>query len=190
MGAAQVATIASTVLFLNGLLLQVASYLVQIPYSASIDEPPSAIPIGGFRFFLCEGAIWIYNGDSPYQGSIICLEGSWGGKAVQRHSDWEWEAGEYGICQDSFIQADGKSAGCARYGDLPGVYYRHFEMWNCKEPWTTLALTMWYPIALAAILPGFTILRGAWKRGRYSLRSLFAAITVVAVLCAMWVLLS
>ncbi len=123
-----------------------------------------SVPIGGrLRCIPLGGRLWVFTGDYPYQGSILTLSDgnqvSWGGAWTTEITDWEWVSGSNGISQSSFIDKDGKNRGKARYGDFPGIYYRHFEWLNADEPWTTLSVSLFYPLVLSAILPVFWLYR-------------------------------
>ena len=48
------------------------------------------------------------------------------------------------------------------FGDVAGVYYRHFVWTNTNDTLWTLMVSLWYPIVLFAALPGCAILRRVW----------------------------
>jgi hypothetical protein len=49
------------------------------------------------------------------------------------------------------------------FGDSWGIYYRHFQ-WSDSTLWT-LMVTLWYPIALFAIMPFVSLVRSTVRRG-------------------------
>jgi hypothetical protein len=110
-----------------------------------------------FRCGISGGGIWFFNLDYPYSGSTRHISDGQGGifyrggRAREKH-DWGCRAGGYGISQVSFIGEQGELVGKDRFGDLPGIYYRHFEWW-------TLRLSLWYPILLFAVLPALWVVR-------------------------------
>jgi hypothetical protein len=50
------------------------------------------------------------------------------------------------------------------FGDVAGVYYRHFVWTNTNDTLWTLMVSLWYPIVLFAALPGWAIVRRVWAR--------------------------
>lgn len=80
--------------------------------------------------------------------------------------------GEYGLYSGSIIAlvADGgKTAPRLKessFGDVAGVYYRHFEWTDSGETLWTLEISLWYPILLFAILPARSVIRLIRSSGR------------------------
>jgi hypothetical protein len=144
--------------------------LLLLPFSYGLDLPEhvrgsndidskATFSIGSLHCGAVGGRLWFFNDVLPYTGSIISLEGSWGGKSTTQRTDWSWGFRRYGIAQESFIDDSGQAAGKDRYADFPGIYYRHFEWWNRTDPWWTLAVSLWYPAVLFAVLPSWCIIR-------------------------------
>lgn len=144
-------------------------------------RPNASITIGELHCSISRLRLWFYNDDFPYTGSIIGVEGRWGGKATMERTDLCWSAKYYGLEQVSYIDAQGQLAGKARYGDLPGIYYRYFEWWDCPSPYWTLAVMLWYPAIFLAILPCLWLAGVRSLPKRFSLRGLFLAVTLVGV---------
>ena len=117
-----------------------------------------------FRCGISGGGIWFFNLECPYSGStrfIADEQGIWyeGGHARET-ADWGWRAGGYGLSQVSFVGAQGEIVGKDRFGDFPGIYYRHFFEWrNQTGPCWTMRLSLWYPILLFAVLPALWVIR-------------------------------
>jgi hypothetical protein len=152
----------AAVLFLSIALFLISLFtsLPELEEDSVID--PWSVPVSEhFRCIPFRGRLWIFTGDYPYQGSILTLKDgnrvNWGGEWTTEITEWEWVSGSNGISQQSFIDQAGQNRGKARYGDFPGIYYRHFEWWNTDEPWTTLRVSLFYLIGLSAILPLFWI---------------------------------
>jgi hypothetical protein len=165
-------TIASTISCIAFLILLPISLRSHLPTPATHGneiEPNASFSIGTFHCGISRGAIWFFNDDMAYTGSIIRLEGMWAGKHTVDRTDWRWVVNRYGVDQVSHIDEMGQCAGKDRGCDLPGIYYRYFEWWNQKDSWWTLAFSMWYPIALSAVLPSFWLIRRLYRRlRRYS----------------------
>jgi hypothetical protein len=150
----------------------------------SID-PNASVVIGSRHVGLSEGAIWLFNDDLPYVGSVVGLRGTWDGKRAFEKRDWNIGTERFGVLQVSYIDSStGEPAGRARYGDLPGIYYRYFEWASRTTSLWTLAVSMWYPAALFAMLPTWQFIRRVAARKRFGLRELFVVIGIVAVVLA------
>ncbi len=137
------------VLFLVSLFLEMPDIAID---GKSMDHKTS-IPLGHFRCLAFGGSLWFYTGAYPYCGSIIGIQGVWDGVPAEKHEDWAWVYQQYGLVQQSYIDMSGNSVGKVRFGDFPGIYYRHFETKSGSIPWWTLATSIFYPIALSAVLP-------------------------------------
>jgi hypothetical protein len=144
-------------------------------------RPNASISIGELHCSISRLRLWLYNDELPYRGSSTHLEGVWGGKQATLRPDWCLGTHRYGLEQVSYIDAQGQLAGKARYGDLPGIYYRYFEWWNCPSSYWTLAVTLWYPAIFFAILPCLWLAGVRSLPKRFSLRGLFLAVTLVGV---------
>jgi hypothetical protein len=181
-------TTASAVVFGLWLVLIPVSEALHLPDFAddgvSID-PNASVAVGSWHIGLSGGAIWLFNDELPYVGSIIGLDGTWDGKRAVERRDWNIGTERFGVLQVSFIDSSTwESAGRARYGDLPGFYYRYFEWASRKTSLWTLAVSLWYPAALCAVLPIWQFSRRVVAQKRFGLRELFVVIGVVAVVLA------
>jgi hypothetical protein len=179
-------TIASAISCIAFLILLPASHWLKLPFYAHNGndiEPHASLSIGTFHCGLSRGALWFFNDDLPYTGSIIGLEGTWAGKRTTDRTDWRWVVYRYGIEQVSHIDDKGQCAGKERACDVPGLYYRYFDWWNQKDSLWTLALSLWYPIALSTVLPSFWLIQHLRRRNgfRFSLRTLLIATTLLAL---------
>jgi hypothetical protein len=150
-------------------LISCISFLILLPISESLSlvklqdhghavVPDASFAIGTYHCEVSRGRIWFFNDDYPYTGSIITFEGLWGGKKATPRTDWSWVISRYGIEQVSHIDDKGQSVGKERYSDLPGVYFRYFEWTDVPRPWWTLRVSLWYPIALSAVLPSWWLI--------------------------------
>lgn len=166
------------------LILLPLSFFLELPDYADNGnsiEPNASISIGSFSCAASGGAIWLFTGEYPYSGSILTVEGVWGGIAATERTDWRWVVNRSGIEQVSHIDKTGRSVGKARYGDLPGVYYRHFEWLNPQTPWWTLCISLWYPIAITATLPSWWLVKRFGPNLRFKLQTLLIAMTIIAI---------
>jgi hypothetical protein len=161
-------TIASLVGCILFLVLLPVSELLSLPFFTTHGDaidPHASFSIGIYHCGISRGGIWFFNDELPYTGSIIGFEGQWGGKKTTDRTDWSWVfKQQYGIEQVSHIDESGQSAGMSRYGDFPGIYYRHFEWWRQTLPWWTLRVSLWYPITLFAMLPVWWSIRRLRRR--------------------------
>ncbi len=166
-------TVVSAVCCVAFLILVPLSLFLELPDYGSHGnvEPNGSISVGSLSCAASGGVIWLFTGEIPYQGSIIGLEGSWDGVSVNERQDWGWDNSRHGIGQVSYIDQTGGTAGRARYGDFPGIYYRHFEWRSSTSPWSTLAMSLLYPIGLTALLPTWWLLRRLGANLRVKLRS-------------------
>jgi hypothetical protein len=155
-------------------------------------EPHASISIGSFHCGLSRGALWFFNDDLPYTGSIISFDGMWAGKRTVDRTDWRWAVNHYGIEQVSHIDDQGQCAGEERAFDVPGMSYRYFDWWNQKDSLWTLAVSLWHPIALSTVLPSFWLVQRLRRRNglRFSLRTLLVATTAIAVVLGIIIWLS
>lgn len=167
-------------------------FLVVLPISYFRESPDidangeiqsnALLSVGLLNISALNGDCWIYTSDLPCYCGIYPLAGAWGGVPSTKHRDWGWDNGHYGIEQNSFIDKTGNSAGLAIYGDFPGIYYRHFEWRGTPDPWTTLAISLWYPIVLFAVAPSLWVICKYWYRLQYNAWSLLLLTTVVAIM--------
>ena len=181
-------TIASAISCVALLILLPVSDRLRLPFfddQRTSIEPHASFSIGRFHCGLSRGALWLFNDDLPYTGSIMGFKGTWAGKSTTDRIDWRWECvtNRCGIDQVSYIDDQGQSAGKARACTMPGVYYRYFDWWNETNSWWTLAFSLYYPIALSSVLPGIALFNVWPKRNgfRFRLRTLLIATTMVAV---------
>ncbi|MEN1679123.1 MAG: hypothetical protein AAGJ46_05990 [Planctomycetota bacterium] len=181
---------AATSLSVAGFLLCLAilplSYLMDLPSpdgSGGI-ETGSAIRVGSLRIAASDGRLWLFNNDLPYSGSTISLEGSWDGVPVAERRDWGFDGGRFGIEQVSYIDADGRCAGSARFGDFPGIYYRHFSWRTISSPWATLSISVGYAAACLSVLPLVWLTRRLLVHLKYTTRSLLMVMTIAALVLA------
>jgi hypothetical protein len=187
-------TIASAISCAVLLILLPVSYRLRLPFfddQGKSIEPHASLSLGPIRCGISRGALWLFNYDLPYTGSIIGIKGYWAGKRTTDRTDWRWEwvANRYRIEQVSHIDDNGQSAGKERFCDGPGMYYRYFDWWNEKDSLWTVAVSLWYPIALSTVLPGFWLINRWGRRNgfRFRLRTLLIATTLVAVVLGLLV---
>lgn len=179
-----IATISLAACCFGFLILFPTSFFLHLPeYDSDLKsiEPNASISFGSFHCVASRGQLWFYTREVPYCGSILGFEGLWDEVSVTTQQDWQWSNSGYGLLQESYIDQTGQSAGRARYGDFPGIYYRSFQWRSSKSIWSTLAISLWYPTGLSAILPSWWLARRIRVRLRLKLRTLLIAITVIAI---------
>jgi hypothetical protein len=115
--------------------------------------PSDSIPITPqYHLGFENGGMWFYTYEMPYRGSII----SFSGPSDPPPFRWFWHVGDYGFGHEINFGHDHISE---RSCDLPGVYFRRIWRFDDHPPYTTLRMSLWYPIFLLAVLPTLWILR-------------------------------
>lgn len=89
----------------------------------------------------------------PYRGSIKGI----GGENAQKER-WGWHHGDYDFGKITFTNPNG-TVDRLRLGDLPGIYFRHFQIHGKARTLWTLMVSIWYPLILFSIFPGAWIIR-------------------------------
>jgi hypothetical protein len=83
----------------------------------------------------------------PYRGSIMSLGGE-----DTHETRRGWHAGDYDVGQITFTNLDSTSDKL-KACDLPGIYFRYWQMHDQERPLWTLMISLWYPLFLFSILP-------------------------------------
>jgi hypothetical protein len=107
-----------------------------------------------FKMGFENGAIWLYSGAMPYRGGIISVADKHSTRVVH---GWDWR--HFGFTHVEYLNS---SLPDERMCDLPGIYFRRF-VWPGSPPWTTLRVTLCYPILLSAALPILWVFRHGRK---------------------------
>jgi hypothetical protein len=102
------------------------------------------------------GGLWIYTYEMPYRGSIMWIRFPDDPPSVVH----AWTFGDYGFSHSVDFHKSEKLS--ERACDLPGIYFRRFWRFDDSPTYTTLRMSLCYPILLLAVLPMMWILR----RGR------------------------
>lgn len=89
----------------------------------------------------------------PYRGSIMSI----GGKNTHE-TRWGWHMRDYDFGQITFTTQKGE-VDKVRVCDLPGIYFRDFQIHSENRPLWTLMVSLWYPLFLFSILPAVWIFR-------------------------------
>jgi len=135
------------------------SYFLNLSRSLGTSKlmPSDSIPIAPhYHMGFERGSMWVYTYEMPYRGSIVWLSQTNDPPSVGH----AWRIGDYGFSHSIDFHKSEKLS--ARACDLPGIYFRRFWRFDDKPPYTTLCMSLWYPILLFAVLPTMWILR----RGR------------------------
>ena len=123
--------------------------------------PSDSIPIApAFRLGFQDGGVWFYNEEMPYMGGISWMSDTNDPPPVM-HS---WYFGHYGFGHSIYQGKAGRLSD--RSCDLPGIYFRQFWAFDDNPPYTTLCVSLWYPISLLAVLPVFWF----YRRGHFWFR--------------------
>jgi hypothetical protein len=109
-----------------------------------------------FNIGIEMGAVWLYSEAVPYTGGMIGVRFKTDPPAIVRG----WRFGIYGFAH--IIEHPKSQLPDERTCDLPGIYFRRFL---CRDspPWTTLRVSLWYPILLSSALPILWIFRHGRK---------------------------
>lgn len=89
----------------------------------------------------------------PYRGSIMGIGGE-NTKEVR----WGWHTEKYDFGKIIFTNPNG-TVDRLRLCDLPGVYFRHFNIHGQAHTLWTLMISFWYPLTAFSILPAIWIFR-------------------------------
>lgn len=169
----QIATMGSGVLaFACVLLFPISEFLTVVEMQENGFGPHHAIKLTTtFHCGISRGGVWFFNQGGPYTGSLRFIDGgedgliSSSGGLVRVTRDWSWILGESGVVQESYWDyKTGVLVGRDRSADFPGIYLRHFDWKINGPPWTTLRISLWYPLLLFSILPGWWAIRRRCKK--------------------------
>jgi hypothetical protein len=117
-------------------------------------EPSDSVPVSlNYRLGFERGSLWLYTYEMPYHGGIVWLSSTNDLPSVVHI----WGSGQFGFGHAVYSNKTDKLS--ERFCDLPGVYFRRLWHFDDKPPYTTLELSLWYPILLSAILPLLWIFR-------------------------------
>ena len=115
--------------------------------------PSDSIPLPAhYHLGFEEGGMWLYTYEMPYRGSIIGMTSTNDPPPFR----WYWQIGFFGFGHEITFGHEHMSE---RVCDFPGIYFRRFWRFDDNPPYTTLRLSLWYPVFLSAILPLLWALR-------------------------------
>lgn len=122
-----------------------------------------------FRVGFENGGLRFYNYEHPWWGGIRHMsdEKSIIYKGGHAHfvKDYLWHiGGNYGFIQETLIGEKGEFVDKERGCQLPGIYYDYFDAADYPPPYWTLEISLWYLIALFAILPALWIYKSVRLR--------------------------
>ena len=72
-----------------------------------------------------------------------------------------WHSGDYNFGQVSFTNLN-STIDVLKASDLPGIYFRYWQMHDQAQPLWTLMISLWYPLFLFSALPLIWISR-RWR---------------------------
>ncbi len=149
------------------LLLTIASLWLN-PWKQHLTITDS-FHIGLFRWYqdALIGRIVFFNDGKygPYEGSVIALVDN-EVKRTRPIRKCFWSVGDYGISNVDYVNEQGEPVLKRRACDLPGIYYRRI-VWPDTSLWT-ISVSLWYPMLLFALLPGFWTVCKFIQRRRYT----------------------
>jgi hypothetical protein len=149
-------TLLSAVVLCLLVVMWPASHFLNLSRSLGTGKltPSDSIPITPhYHLGFERGSMWLYTYAMPYRGSIMWLSNTNDPPPVVR----AWILGDYGFSHTVLSNASEKMS--ERTCDLPGIYFRRFWSFDDKPPYTTLCMSLWYPIFLSAVLPLLWIFR-------------------------------
>lgn len=119
------------------------SYRLDLCRGLGSGKPSDSVPlISDYRVGFEDGGIWLYNYEIPWMG------GTWG-FANARNYSWH----HCGFAHFIDFDKEGKIVTSERECNLPGIYFRRFWTPGHNPAYTTLSLSLCYPVLLSAILP-------------------------------------
>lgn len=98
------------------------------------------------------GSLWLYTYEMPYRGSIYAMTSTNDPPPVESF----WHCGQYGFGHKVSFGHDHISVSSC---DLPGIYFRRMWRFDDKPPYTTLKLSLGYPLLANAVLPAVWFFR-------------------------------
>lgn len=146
----------SAVTFCFLVLMWPVSYFLDLSRNLGADNlaPSDSIRIApNYHLGFERGSMWLYTLAMPYRGSIMWMSDTNDPPPVVR----SWRFGDYGFAHTVLVGKGEKLS--KRSCDLPGIYFRRFWRFDNNPPYTTLCLSLWYPVLLSAVMPLFWILR-------------------------------
>lgn len=156
-------TLLSAVVLCFLIVIWPVSYSLNLSRSLSTDTlaPSDSISItSNYRLGFERGSMWLYTYEMPYRGSIIWISDTNDPPPVVH----AWKLGDYGIFH--VVRSNTSEKMSERACDLPGIYFRRIWNFDDKPPYTTLRVSLWYPILLLAVLPLLWIFRRSQLRFR------------------------
>jgi hypothetical protein len=140
-------TLLSAIAFCVLVVMWPASYFMDLSKSIGTGKlaPSDSILIAPYyRLGFERGSMWLYSYQMPYRGGTVSIWDKNDPPPIIR----AWTCGDYGF---SHVVRVGKLS--ERACDLPGIYFRRFWRFDDNPPYTTLCVSLWYPVLLSAVLP-------------------------------------
>ena len=155
----KIVTIASAMILTILIIMWPASYNLNLAKGLRTGKlaPSDSIPlIFGYRLGFENGGVWLYNYEMPWFGGTYSLtSGSNSSKPVVRY----WHSGDYDLGYEADYDGKNKVVGVENDCDLPGIYFRQFWTLGKGPSYTTLMVSLCYPVLMSAVLPMLWILR-------------------------------
>ena len=157
----------TTLTLLSGIVLCFLVVMWPVSYFMDLSRnfgtgklaPSDSIPVSpDYRMGFERGSLWLYTYAMPYRGGIVWMS-STNDPPPQVH---EWSLGGYGFGHSVHSNKTDKLS--KRYCDLPGVSFLSLWHFDDKPPYTTLELSLWYPILPLAVLPVLWFYRRRYSR--------------------------
>jgi hypothetical protein len=148
----KISTLLSAIGFCFLVIIWPVSYYLNLSkgIGSSNPKPSDCIPISSdYHLGFEDGETWVYNYAAPYRGSIMAMTSPNDPPPVE----WFWHWGDCGFGHALYFTILGQVSerGC----DFPGLYFR--RIWHQSQgnnpAYTTLGMSLWYPVLLLAVLP-------------------------------------
>jgi hypothetical protein len=125
--------------------------------SGKLVPSDSVAIVSGYRLGFEDGGAWFYNYEMPYRGSIYAMSSTNDPPPVR----WFWHLGDYGFGHSThFTRLGTVSEGNC---DFPGIYFRRIWHQGHEPAYSTLMMSLCYPILLLAVLPALWF----YRRGHF-----------------------
>lgn len=149
-------TLLSAVVLCLLVVMWPASYFLNLSRSIGTAKhaPSDSIPVSpDYRLGFERGSLWLYTYEMPYRGGIMWISSTNDPPPVFHAST----LGDYGFYHSIVSNKSEKLS--ERACDLPGIYFRRFWRFDDQPPYTTLSMSLWYPMLLSVVLPFWWVFR-------------------------------
>ena len=148
-------TLLSAVIFCFLVVMWPASYYLNLSRGMGSGKlvPSDSVPITPhYRLGFEDGGMWLYTYEMPWKGGTYALT------TTNDPPPYRWfcHIGDYGFGHEIIFGHEHLSV---RSCQLPGIYFLRMWRFDDNPPYTTLMMSLWYPILLLAVLPALWFYR-------------------------------